>query len=225
VALPEFPAPSALRFQERFQSRKILFLRRLEPPRGALLFLEVCRKLLDSGFEFCAEMCGWGSQRDLVSAKILEHGLSGHVSLSEVSLDEVASVIDRAAVSVVPSLWSEGSSLSAIESIAMGVPVVSTDTGGLGNVVVPGFNGYTAPANPDSLAGQLRHLLSDWATYLELARNAASMRNAFSLSRWTRTLDDALMDSGLLPADLSSRISEAVVSPLVFDEQTIQLVR
>ncbi len=196
--LDRFPTPSSRRIEERFASRRLLFLRRMAAPRGAFLFVEMCRRLRERGLDFSAEMAGRGPLKAAVEARIAESGLEGRVSLSEAPIDAAPHHIDSAAVSVVPSEWSEGTSLAAIESLAMGVPVVATDAGALSSVVIPGFNGMVCPPDANALAAAVERLLADREMYLSLARNAIGMRAAFSLDRWTRVLDEALARAGLL---------------------------
>jgi glycosyltransferase involved in cell wall biosynthesis len=142
-------------------------------------------------------MAGRGPLKVEVQSLIETNGLTQRVALTEVPIDEVPEAIDSSSVSIVPSLWSEGTSLSAIESLVMGVPVVATDVGALASVIVPEFNGLVCSADPCPLADAVQRLLADKALYLSLARNALSMREVFSFARWTRTLDDALARAGL----------------------------
>lgn len=59
------------------------------------------------------------------------------------------------------SIW-EGVPLSAMEAILAGVPVVSTDVGGMPEIVTDRVSGRLVPANdPASLAGALRDVLTD----------------------------------------------------------------
>src|ERR1035438_7883597 len=199
VDLKAFPAPHHGRLLQRFWSRKLLFLRRLEPPRGPRLIVEVCRLLRDNGVAFAAELCGWGSEREATSRLIAEYRLETQVGLSEAALGDAATVADAAAVSVVPSLWSEGTSLSAIESIAQGIPVVASDVGGLANVVIPGFNGYICPSTAPAFAERIRRLLDDEDEYLRLAHNCLALREVFSFERWIRELTDRLAQQGIIP--------------------------
>jgi len=192
VDLAQFPVPSRARIEERWQSQKLLFLRRFEPPRGALLFIETCRLLRDQGVTFHAEMVGWGSQFAAVATLIRKHGLEDHVKVARLGLDQVACALDSATISVVPSRWSEGTSLAAIESIAMGVPVVATDVGGLPNVVIPHYNGEVVAPRAEALARGVSVLLRDKSLYLDMAANCLAMRPAFSLSRWTRGIEEVL---------------------------------
>ncbi|MBI4874391.1 MAG: glycosyltransferase family 4 protein [Acidobacteria bacterium] len=210
--LSRFPTPSARRVQSRFAGRKLLFLRRFEPNRGPLLFLDVCKQLKDAEFDFLAEMVGWGKEAPLVARRIAELGLQDRVSVRSSSLDGVAKALDDAAISVVPSLWSEGTSLSAIESIAMGVPVVATDVGGLANVVIPSFNGEVVPADAAALARAVIRTLSSQPWYETLSANCVRMRSAFSKDRWIDRFDEILGNAGVLEPPREGPSMPAVIS-------------
>ncbi len=211
VDLTAFPAPTPGRLLQRFRSRKLLFLRRLEAPRGAGFFVEVCKLLRDEGVKYTAELCGWGTELQMTEALIAKHRLESHVRLSDGTLEQAAAVADTATISVVPSQWSEGTSLSAIESIAQGIPVIATDVGGLPNVVISGFNGYICPCNTKEFAIQIRELLDNEDEYLRLAHNCLTLRDAFSFERWATELTKHLIERGIIPAVLNGRRSS--VSP------------
>ncbi len=198
VDLEQFPAPVAATIAARFADRKLLFLRRFEPPRGAELFVETCRRLRDRGFRYSAEMIGWGSQESRLRDEIRRWRLEDRIALRRRGLDQVREAIDSSALSVAPSLWSEGTSLSAIESIASGVPVVVSDVGGLPNVVIPQFNGAVAAASPEAMAEAVIDLLSDQQRYVRMSLNCLAMRGAFALDLWKRKIDHLLTEAGLL---------------------------
>jgi glycosyltransferase involved in cell wall biosynthesis len=57
---------------------------------------------------------------------------------------------------------SEGGPISILEAMAAGLPVVASDVGGVGELVVDGTTGtLVPPADPDALAAALDHLLAD----------------------------------------------------------------
>jgi glycosyltransferase involved in cell wall biosynthesis len=199
VDLGAFPAPAPGRLRLRYRARKLLFLRRLEPPRGARFFVEVCKLLRDEGLEYTAELCGWGNERQMVESMIKEQRLESHVRLSESRLEDAAAVADTASISVIPSQWSEGTSLSAVESIAQGIPIIASDVGGLPNIVIPGFNGYICPCSTHHFAVHIRRLLHNEDEYLRLAHNCLTLRDAFSFDRWITSLMRHLVDRGIIP--------------------------
>ncbi|HSB78721.1 MAG TPA: glycosyltransferase [Candidatus Methylomirabilis sp.] len=64
----------------------------------------------------------------------------------------------------------EGTPLALIEAMAAGVPVLSTDVGGVGDVVVHGETGWLVPpGDPQALAQAVRHLVAAPALRARLA--------------------------------------------------------
>ena len=67
----------------------------------------------------------------------------------------------RAAAVVLPSSYGEGVPRSLIEAAAAGVPIITTDTAGCRDTVVPGGSGFLCRANaPEELAVAMVELLS-----------------------------------------------------------------
>jgi len=63
---------------------------------------------------------------------------------------------------VICSSKNEGTPVALIEAMAAGVPVLSTDVGGVGDLIVHGENGWLVPSgNPSALARGIRDLLAD----------------------------------------------------------------
>jgi glycosyltransferase involved in cell wall biosynthesis len=193
-----FTEPSRSLIEARFNNRHLIYLRRFEPVRGAVLFVEMCRTLRDRDFGFSASMIGWGSEKPLVLALIERYGLGDAIEVAEADLDAVPDRLRPASVAVVPTIYSEGTSLACIEAIGMGVPVVASDVGGLGNVMIPGFNGYVVKADAVQLANAVQAALCDRETYIRLATNCLRMRDVFSLEHWRERTIAILRESGVL---------------------------
>jgi glycosyltransferase involved in cell wall biosynthesis len=205
------PAPHASSdfiLRRRFRERRLLFLRRFEAHRGPDLFVDACRVLKSRGLNFSAVMAGSGALKNQTQTRIEQNGLRDIIRIKESGLDEVYPMIDASAVSIVPSLWSEGTSLSAAESLAMGVPVIATDVGGLGNLVVPHFNGLLVNADAKSLADAIERMLSNEEAYIAIARNCLQLREALSFQRWQASILDILNSAGLLPESSASRMDQ-----------------
>jgi len=196
--LAGMPTVTDADLRRRFRSKTLLFLRRFEKHRGPDLFVGVCQQLSARGIEFRAKMVGDGSQREHIRDIIEAHGLGGMVEIGRCDFDDAYSIANEASISVVPSVWSEGTSLAAVESIALGVPVVASDVGGLGNLIVPGYNGFLTRPNATDLARHVERLLTDEATYLRMARRCLDMRDALSSERWRSAVVEALEGCGLI---------------------------
>jgi glycosyltransferase involved in cell wall biosynthesis len=91
--------------------------------KGIGIFLELARCFPEAPF---AALIGWGSSgadrralADLKNVQVIE------------SVGDIEDVLSQARVLLMPSLWYEGFGLIAMEAMLRGVPVISSDSGGL----------------------------------------------------------------------------------------------
>lgn len=98
---------------------------------------------------------------------------------------------------VVPSRWHENQPLSVLESFALGVPVVSTDLGGLPELVTDGVTGRLVPAEqPAALAAALTAMICEPEAAHEMGRRCLALVAAdFSASSHLAGLDAAYRDA------------------------------
>jgi len=90
-------------------------------------------------------------------------------------------VFARADITVLPSTHKEGLPNVLLESLAMGVPVVASRLGGVGEVVLDGKTGYTVPpGDVGELTDAIRRLWEDRAAYARMSERARQlMRERF----------------------------------------------
>ncbi len=160
----------------------IVTARRFEEKRGTMLLLDALALLQQRGLAFRAHVCTVGGVAELGS-RVEALGLGDRVGISEESMDSVLAVYSGYHVAVVPTLWSEGTSLACVEAICAGLPVVATAVGGLGNLVIPGFNGAIALPTAESIADELYNLASN-GQWSEMSRNCLSLRKSLDIETW-----------------------------------------
>ena len=107
--------------------------------------------------------------------------------------DDVVPYYQAMDISVLPSL-TETSSLSTIEAMACGVPVVCTPVGYVRIYVKPGVNGFLFPRkNSFALAHHLKKLITDEKLRLELGNNARKLAiTQFSWEKMVQELKQVL---------------------------------
>ena len=105
---------------------------------------------------------GDGPQRSEIAAEIERQGVGGRVHLLGLRRD-VPALLAACDAAMLTSL-SEGIPLSLIEGMAQGLPVVSTDVGGVREVVTEGGNGLLCPVgDATAIASALGRLADDGA--------------------------------------------------------------
>lgn len=82
----------------------------------------------------------------------LESSSVSYEILDSLSMEMMAKAVQAADFCIIPSLM-EATSLSALEAMSAGLPVVGTRVGGLPEIIEEGVNGYlVSPMEPDAIA-------------------------------------------------------------------------
>ncbi|GMU23186.1 MAG: hypothetical protein AMXMBFR13_32690 [Phycisphaerae bacterium] len=164
----------------------VLIARRFELIRGLPLMAQIVAEIYNSWPNARFIFAGWGSQKKRMQ-EILQN--KSRCEIVRLSPEEIGRANFEADIAVVPTMWSEGTSLSCIEGMCAGAAVLSTSIGGLGNIILPDYNGLlVAPRHSDIKEG-LSRLLGDVALRKRLARTGyESARATFSREAWERRI-------------------------------------
>ena len=188
VDIPTGYQPDASRHHEK--SVRIIFARRFVEYRGSRLMIQAAKRLLEvfQEVEFC--FAGEGPDEALIVETFQNEP---RVCIQKYLPDESLRIHERCHIAVVPSLGSEGTSLSLAEAMAAGCAVVATNVGGMTNMIIDGYNGRLVNPNVDLLTHILSELIDDRKLRLKLGeRAAATAAEAFSLDRWKSRWSDVL---------------------------------
>lgn len=174
--------------KKRNKGEDITFVypRRIYEPRGYDITIEAFRNILrdfkNVKLRFVGQIDNDKVRCDIDS--ILSE-FPKRVSRTEYSMDEAYKAYDGADVVLVPTKYSEGTSLSCIEAQAMGIPVIATDIGGLPDLIIDHFNGILISPSARSLENAVRELLQSPELIDTLGKNAYNVaRSSFTKERW-----------------------------------------
>ncbi|MFN6084710.1 MAG: N-acetyl-alpha-D-glucosaminyl L-malate synthase BshA, partial [Fluviicola sp.] len=127
-------------------------------------------------------LCGDGPDRVLVERLAREKGICDKILFTG-KVRETAPILRLADLFLLPS-ETESFGLAALEAMAVGVPVVSSNTGGIPEVNVEGKTGYLSDVgNVDEMAANAIHILSDKVRLQVFRQNALNRAHEFSLAR------------------------------------------
>jgi glycosyltransferase involved in cell wall biosynthesis len=121
---------------------------RLVPVKNHRLFIEALAHVKrSSGIPFKGFIVGDGEERGRLERLVHERGLQQDVVFTswEKQADRVYPGLDIVCL----TSFNEGTPVSLIEAQAAGKPIVSTQVGGVENIVLPGANALLAPAGSD----------------------------------------------------------------------------
>lgn len=176
----------------------VLFPRRLDNCRGFTTMMsavDILREKYPNQMKFV--FCGRGNknEEDYFNAWLKKNPINVEYMWKE--MNQMPSVYKKATISCVPTVYAEGTSLSVLESLASGVPVITTIVGGLTDLIFDGVNGklinpdYSRDFNnpdPTSLIEAIEYMYNNREHLAEMRENGLRMIRAFSKERWERDI-------------------------------------
>ncbi len=168
----------------------ILFPRRSQINRGSRIFGEIV-SLIPHDVEIV-----WLGEGDPVDTQIVKDVCKKdrRASFAVADFDQMPQWYQKADIAVIPTIACEGTSLSCIEALAVGCAVVSTNVGGLPDLVYDGLNGLLVDPDARSIAIAINRLIVDHDLRERLQKNAYETACHFELKswreRWVRVLHE-----------------------------------
>lgn len=162
---------------------KIVTIGNLSWVKGYEYALLSIRKLLDAKITVQYEIIGEGPDRQRILYTIQDLALEKNVFLSgRLSPEKIRDHLQEADVFLLSSL-SEGISNAALEAMSCGLPVVTTDCGGMCEAVTNDIEGFVMPVRgPEAMADALKNLVRDPALCFRMGNSAREkVLNSFTL--------------------------------------------
>lgn len=190
--LPELPSREEARARFGATGPTLAFAGRITRQKALEVALEALRRV--EGVSLL--VAGEGPELERVRATAAALGLDGRVRfLGPLDRQGVLALFRAADASVLSSTW-ENLPHSAVESLAVGTPVVATAVGGVPEVVRDGENGLLVPpGDAAALAEAIRRLAADSELRGQLARRAAASVEHLAAQRVYARLEELLREA------------------------------
>lgn len=144
------------------EEKIIFFVGRIVNEKGVHILIDAVPKVLSNYYNVKFVIAGKGNQMEYLKWKVSDMNISSKVHFTGyISDNDLLKLYKCADIAVFPSLY-EPFGIVALEGMVANVPVVVSDTGGLGAIVeheVDGMKAYTGNAN--SLADSIIAILND----------------------------------------------------------------
>lgn len=143
----------------------LLMLATYEPRKGHQFLLKAFRLIHQAHPELQLQIYGFnvGDQKEKIAIEVERLGLKATVKLNDFT-SAIFDLLKNATVLVVPSQEYESFNLTIIEAMAFSVPIVTTDVGGMPEVLGNSGAGFSCPKDDHiEFAGAVSKILGDAA--------------------------------------------------------------
>ena len=137
----------------------IIFARRFFEYRGTRIFAPAIKMVLEKHSNVYVTIAGSGPDEELIREDL--RGFEDRVNITEYAASETLEIHKDKHIAVVPTIMSEGTSLSLLEAMSAQCAVICTDVGGLSNIVIDGFNGVFCEPTVDDVAEKISELIEN----------------------------------------------------------------
>ena len=165
--------------------RRIMGLNIHDEPRGGEDAILAIAGLIKIGFNIKLTMLGEGNLAPDLRSLVEKLGIEDNVIFETASFDKMHLYYKENDIVLVPSRFSEGTSLSAVEGLASGCFVIGSCVGGLQNLpLFPPFGDMVEP-NPQALQSSIHRYIKNRSNYP--VRNQASqdlVMQRFGMRNW-----------------------------------------
>ncbi|HTW90707.1 MAG TPA: glycosyltransferase family 4 protein [bacterium] len=193
-------SPSGARSVEIHHPHTILFVGRLVEQKGVRELLRAFSLVLEQEADAALVFIGDGPLGGEIRRFMRDHCTDDRIRLlGIIPNSELPPYFRAAEITVVPSLtqpvWSEQVGMVAIQSMACGTPVITTNSGSIPEFVQDGITGLLVPErNPEAMAGAILELLRDD----RLRRKLATSGRAYAEKRYDAASNVAKVQDILL---------------------------
>lgn len=159
----------------------VIFPRRLTTMRGST---EITRAFINYP-QYNFNLVGQAHDDKAAQAFYNSHKRRKNVTFGFKETDDMTEEYQKADISVVPTMACEGLSLSLLESMSCGLPVITTPVGGLGDAVIHGYNAIVYDPNHEDLGQCIDYLANNPAIREKFGkRNREIAVECFDIDIW-----------------------------------------
>lgn len=182
--IPNFAERSTFKSREiNINDIRIVFARRFQRKRGIEIFIQASKILLEKHKNISICFAGEGPYEDLITKELSEH--IEKITITKYASEDSLKFHSQFNIAVIPTLGSEGTSLSLLEAMSSGLAVIATNVGGMTNIILDKFNGLMISPAAEDIVNSLEDLIIHPDLIQKLGENAKiSVDDSFSLHLW-----------------------------------------
>lgn len=162
----------------------VLFPRRLHEARGFYLVIDVVKEAFQHHNSLIFVFCGHGDTQEINVLNTLKTLYPNRIYHFTLPPEEMYAAYKIADIVLIPTIYSEGTSLSCIEAMESQKAIIATCLGGLTDLIIDEYSGLLVKPNKEKVLEGLLRLIADKNLRTELAKNALAQAKCFTKKRW-----------------------------------------
>lgn len=156
--------------------------------KGFDRFVKVCKRLKDDGEHFSALIMGDGEEEENIKKIIAETNLGDTVKILDFQTNPYKYIAHSDVY--VCSSYAEGYSTAVSESVALNVPVITTECSGMREIFGENECGIICENSEDGLYNAMKKVLNDPSLLKKFSAEEKKRANDFSLKKRMKTIED-----------------------------------
>jgi len=187
--------------------KRLICVARLSSEKGHTSLIKALKMLRDKGYDLELRLAGDGPTKEALEKMADEFGVAEQVHfLGFLNEEEVICELENADLFVLPS-FVEGVPVSAMEAMAIGLPVIATNIAGTSELIEDGRTGILVrPSDPEALVDAVIRMVHSWSFRLSAAElGRKKVKDEFDVLNETRKLNQYLLEAVQTPAEGCAR--------------------
>lgn len=161
---------------------KILIARRFTKIRGIAVMADIVDHLNKKYNNLSFTFAGEGELEPMLKERFKD---APNVHLTRYDFNDSLRFHGGFHIAVVPTLASEGTSLSLLEAMGAGCAVVASNIGGINNIILNNYNGMLTMPFTENIMQGIEYLVNNPEERKRVAKNAVdTIRYSFNAERW-----------------------------------------
>lgn len=156
--------------------------------KGFDRFVKVCKRLKDDGEHFSALIMGDGEEKENIKKIIAETNLGDTVKILDFQTNPYKYIAHSDVY--VCSSYAEGYSTAVSESVALNVPVITTECSGMREIFGENECGIICENSDDGLYNAMKKVLNDPSLLKKFSVEEKKRANDFSLKKRMKAIED-----------------------------------
>lgn len=164
----------------------ITYPRRLYEARGMYLLLNIVDKLFKEYKNIEIHFVGKGFDEDVNKIKEKMKKYPNRLFCYSSTPEKMNEIYKKTDISLIPTIYSEGTSLSCLEAMATENIVISTRIGGLCDLIIDNYNGYLIEPTEEDLYNKLKYVLDNYDKQEIIKKRARESAETFNKNTWAQ---------------------------------------